>query len=107
MNLKYVLLSGQLPFELNPNEESANDVVKRIFGGEINFDSNEWQKVSEEAKNCIRGLLTVDPNKRLTIDQLANHQWMKTSLKTPLLSPAILQSVGNSFNSFNPMSVFK
>jgi len=32
------------------------------------------------AKELIRGLLTVDPNRRLTVDQALEHPWMKVRL---------------------------
>ncbi|XP_046825517.1 ribosomal protein S6 kinase alpha-5-like isoform X1 [Vespa crabro] len=58
------------------------DLASRIRSGEINFDSNSWCHISPLAKQVVKGLLTVDPNKRLTAMALANHPWLMESTNT-------------------------
>ena len=41
---------------------------------EYTFDEEYWSLVSEEAKDLIRKLLVVDPDKRLTADQVTVRQ---------------------------------
>lgn len=36
----------------------------------------EWQDVSAEAKDFVRGLVCVDPRKRLTVGQAKRHRWL-------------------------------
>ena len=38
------------------------------------------QHVSEDCKNLLRGLLTADPSKRLTVAQVQNHAWFRQDL---------------------------
>lgn len=102
------MLSGQVPFHARSRNESANDIMRRICKAEFSFEGDAWKNVSEDAKELITGLipitisgnyfarsglLTVDPNKRLTMQQLQSHKWLRsTALDTPLQTPSILPS---------------
>jgi serine/threonine protein kinase len=33
--------------------------------------------VSNEAKSLIRGILEIDPRKRLSLNQILNHEWLE------------------------------
>ena len=45
----------------------------------IQHDLGAWRYVSPAAKQLVRGLLTVDPKKRLTLDDLFNSAWIKVA----------------------------
>ncbi|XP_012241692.1 ribosomal protein S6 kinase alpha-5-like isoform X2 [Bombus impatiens] len=70
----YSLLSGDPPFGTD-----SPDLATRIRAGEIDFDSESWSHVSDLAKQVVKGLLTVDPSKRLTASGLVNHPWLNES----------------------------
>lgn len=53
---------------------------KRIRLGQFDFPNPEWQNVSNDAKELIRGMLTTDPPLRLTIDQVISHRWIAVSI---------------------------
>lgn len=78
----YVLLSGERPFpypEADPNEEYET----LESGGFERVDlstSRAWRRVSDGAKQLIRGLLDVDAQQRLTAEQVLEHGWNPTSL---------------------------
>ncbi|KAF3424458.1 hypothetical protein E2986_11532 [Frieseomelitta varia] len=67
----YAILSKKPPFETD-----SPDLATRIQAGEIDFDSESWNHLSSLAKQVAKGLLTVDPNKRLTANDLVNHPWL-------------------------------
>ncbi|XP_015429232.1 PREDICTED: ribosomal protein S6 kinase alpha-5 [Dufourea novaeangliae] len=73
----YSMLSGKPLFRTG-----SPDLVTRIRAGEIDFDGDSWNHVSSLAKQVAKGLLTVDPNKRLTASGLANHPWLAESSST-------------------------
>lgn len=59
--------------------------------------------------NSILGLLTVDPNKRLTLQQLSSHKWLRAAfdssqaheLQTPTILPSSADDIFNdTFNAF-------
>eukprot|EP00413_Alexandrium_margalefii_P011516 CAMPEP_0204552242 /NCGR_PEP_ID=MMETSP0661-20131031/26487_1 /ASSEMBLY_ACC=CAM_ASM_000606 /TAXON_ID=109239 /ORGANISM="Alexandrium margalefi, Strain AMGDE01CS-322" /LENGTH=253 /DNA_ID=CAMNT_0051559249 /DNA_START=21 /DNA_END=780 /DNA_ORIENTATION=+ len=66
----YVLLSGIPPFE----EEG---LYEQIVEGRYEFDVREWTAVSPEAKELVRGLMTVNPKQRLTIQQAFEGRWLR------------------------------
>ena len=65
----YYILSGNLPFR----GSNIQELEKLI----INGDYEEIKNVSEEANDIVAGMLRVDPKKRLTIDEILKHPWLK------------------------------
>ncbi|KAI8137298.1 kinase-like domain-containing protein [Fennellomyces sp. T-0311] len=69
----YICLCGFPPF----NEELAPPPMKeQIKRGIYDFPEPYWNKVSSEAKDLIKQLLTVDPDKRIKIKEVMQHPWM-------------------------------
>jgi len=62
--IMYILLVGYPPFD---PEEGIVD---------LDFPSPDWDGVSEEAIKIIINLLSEIPEDRMTIDDLANHDWI-------------------------------
>lgn len=80
--IMYFLLSGKLPF-LSNNEASLFQLIKK---GLINFDSEEWHKVSTNAKSLILKLLKVNPKQRISAEQALEHAWLTQFKTKPSLS---------------------
>jgi len=74
----YTMLCGYPPFV----ERNLPRLYKAIKSGKIRFDKRYWRRVSESAKDCVRGLLTVDSEKRLTPEQLLKHPWLNIHAKS-------------------------
>ncbi|XP_064621307.1 ribosomal protein S6 kinase alpha-5-like isoform X2 [Lineus longissimus] len=95
----YTMLSGKAPFQSRSREDSAASIMQRIKGGEFTFTAPAWERVSDQAKRLIKGLLTVDPKSRLQMHALMRHEWLQcgftNQLITPLMTPDIL-SAGSS-----------
>lgn len=68
----YILLAGYPPF----HDENQSRLFKKIRRGIYEFHAEYWSEISDEAKDLIRGLLTVNPLDRLTIDQAIAHPWL-------------------------------
>ena len=77
----YFLLSGKLPF-LSNNEATLFSMIKK---GIVNFDSDEWETVSTNAKSLILKILKVNPKKRISAQQALEHPWFE-SFKSPKTS---------------------
>lgn len=73
--LAYNMLSGKLPFDGN----NIKEVLRRVRGGRYSFPDNEWTDISMDAKDFIRGLLEVDPKKRLTAREALCHCWITSA----------------------------
>jgi len=74
----YILLCGFAPFT-NNNRLILYDLIK---SGSFTFPSPYWGHVSQEAKECIRQLLQVDPQKRLTATELLDQEWISSKLNS-------------------------
>ena len=77
----YIMLSGTLPFNLKNNEDSdmseeSNHNNMELQYSIINKEPKKIEKISDEAKDLLKGLLNKNPKKRLTIDQILNHPWL-------------------------------
>ncbi|KAK6348263.1 spindle assembly checkpoint kinase [Orbilia javanica] len=72
--LMYEFLCGNAPFEDTPIETQ-----KRIV--KLNFKIPDF--VSAEAKDLITRLLRLDPEKRLPLDQVAQHPWILKHCSKP------------------------
>ena len=68
----YILLCGYPPFFGDDDQEILRAVVK----GKFDFDGEEWEDVSKEAKDLIKKLITT-PEKRLTAEEALEHKWFK------------------------------
>eukprot|EP00128_Syssomonas_multiformis_P013257 Colp12_sorted_trinity150504_noHs@17126 len=84
----YILLAGYPPFYSEGGGHISPGMKKRIRSGDFDFPKEEWDEVSTSVKELIRGMLHVDPTKRLTIEQVARHQWVNGSLKV-MKTPAL------------------
>ncbi len=71
--LLYIMLSGKMPFYGRDDKAC----LKMVATGRYQFPDREWRTISNEAKSLVRGLLQVDPDKRLTADAALQHNWLK------------------------------
>ncbi|TKR95921.1 hypothetical protein L596_010020 [Steinernema carpocapsae] len=83
--LSYVLLSGVSPFLGDSDAETLANVQRAQY----TLDIQEFDDISDEAKDFIKRLLCKDPQNRMTVSEALNHPWMSTE---PLLKDAKLAS---------------
>ena len=81
----YIMLSGTLPFNFKNNESSSIDEESNnnleLQYSIVNKEPKHIEKISDEARDLLKGLLNKNPNKRLTIDQILEHPWLKSDEK--------------------------
>ncbi|CEP12073.1 hypothetical protein [Parasitella parasitica] len=75
----YTILCGFPPFY----DESIRALTHKVARGEYTFLSPWWDPISASAKDLIRNLLTVDPEKRYTIEEFFKHPWVTKSQFPP------------------------
>ncbi|XP_077522827.1 ribosomal protein S6 kinase alpha-5-like isoform X2 [Amblyomma americanum] len=91
----YTMLSGRAPFQTPSRNASAAALMQRIREGEFSFSGPQWEPVSDQAKDMIRGLLTVEAQRRLTMAELRSHPWVHTRSShwsASLMTPDVLSS---------------
>lgn len=98
----YTLLCGFPPFY----DESIQVLTEKVARGQYTFLSPWWDDISKSAQDLVSHLLTVDPEKRYTIQQFLNHPWIRqTSEETyaaadapPLATPLVQRQKEYTFN---------
>mmetsp|Transcript_134163 Transcript_134163/g.199585 ORF Transcript_134163/g.199585 Transcript_134163/m.199585 type:complete len:102 (+) Transcript_134163:707-1012(+) len=70
--IMYILLCGYPPFTGNNETEIMTNVKK----GKVEYDAEDWEPISLEAKNLINKMLTKDPTKRIDALSALNDPWI-------------------------------
>ncbi|MCL7046158.1 hypothetical protein MKW94_023177 [Papaver nudicaule] len=91
----YILLSGYPPFHATSNRHKQ----QLILAGDFSFDDHSWKTISLSAKQLISSLLTVDPHRRPTAQQILQHPWVTgDSAKQDLMDAEVVSRL-HSFNA--------
>jgi hypothetical protein len=81
----YTLLCGFPPFY----DESIQVLTEKVARGQYTFLSPWWDDISKPAQDLVSHLLTVNPDKRYTIQQFLGHPWIRqTSEETQAAADA-------------------
>jgi len=91
----FLLLSGNLPFM----GRSQKDLFRKIVAGKYEFDTEDWQNVSDDAKDLVRKLIVLNPDERITASEAVRHKWLKASKDR--LSMIMLQGTSQRLKTFN------
>ncbi|XP_047330895.1 calcium-dependent protein kinase 24 [Impatiens glandulifera] len=75
----YILLCGVPPFWAETEEGIAHAIVKC----ELDFKRDPWPKLSEDAKELVKGMLDPNPFSRLTVAEALDHRWIHDAHKVP------------------------
>ncbi|KAJ0170454.1 hypothetical protein K1T71_013825, partial [Dendrolimus kikuchii] len=68
----YCMLCGKAPFQPVSKKEPVTAFMDRIRAGNFTMEGPMWDKVSNESKGIIAGLLSVDISRRMNADELLN-----------------------------------
>ncbi|KAG0520844.1 hypothetical protein BDA96_08G109100 [Sorghum bicolor] len=96
----YILLCGVPPFWA----ETEQGIFEQVLHGSLDFESDPWPSVSENAKDLLRKVLVRDPKKRLTAHQVLCHPWLQTIASAPdkPLDSAVLSRL-KQFSAMNKL----
>ncbi|KAH8266748.1 hypothetical protein KR026_000075 [Drosophila bipectinata] len=90
----YIIMCGFPPFYSNHGLAISPGMKKRIRTGQYDFPDPEWTNVSQAAKDLIKGMLNVDPSKRLRIQDVIRNNWIaqfNAVPQTPLCTGRMLK----------------
>lgn len=79
----FVLLFGYLPF----NGATVNIALKKVRTGRYRFPKAKDSKVSNQAKDMVRGLLRKDVGRRFTAQRALQQRWLRTLAELPSAAP--------------------
>jgi len=98
----YILLCGYPPFYGDNNKEILTMVQK----GKFDFDGEEWDNVSNDAKDLIKKLIT-PPERRLTAAEALQHRWIRTFNKQKTDTKLLAKLNINNMKSFQKSQKLK
>ena len=67
----YVLLCGYPPF----NGDTDVEIMQNVKSGKFQFPPEEWDSISDDAKNLIKKMLEYEPAKRISAMEALQHPW--------------------------------
>ena len=73
--LSYLLLVGRLPF--NDSDDDENEIARQTINEPPLFIEKKWNIISKEAKDFVNKCLEKNPKKRININEILNHKWLK------------------------------
>jgi calcium-dependent protein kinase len=94
----YILLCGYPPF----GGSTDQDIIKKVKIGDFQFDPEDWSKISEEAKNLIRKMLTRDPAKRVSAKEALADPWVQSNAPHKQVNAKFMQNMAG-FHSRNKL----
>ena len=71
--IMYILLTQRPPF----NGKDDFEIMEKVKIGKYDLQSPPFDKISNEAKDLIRKMLTMDIEERITAEEALNHPWFQ------------------------------
>ena len=90
--IAYLLLCGFLPFD---DENSEREIARQTIQDPVPYPSQVWSKLSKEAKHFVEALLKKNPEERMSITDILEHEWIKKYSQVP----EIRQKTGKKWQS--------
>jgi calcium-dependent protein kinase len=92
----YILLCGYPPF----NGETDDEIYEAILSGKFQFPEEDWDQVSQEAKDLIKKMLTKDPKKRISALDSMQDVWFKKNEEKSEYDKKLAKKVLNNMKKF-------
>ena len=92
----YILLTGDIPFKGNNEEE----IMKSILNDRIDFENNiKLKNISDDAKDLIKKCFIYNSNKRISAKEALNHNFFKSGInKYNLFNDDLIDDTINVLN---------
>ncbi|KAL7720209.1 Protein kinase [Entamoeba marina] len=72
----YIMIARYHPFSISDEKEMR----RQIKEGKLSFEGSVWESKSSSVKDLIRRMIEVDPTKRITLNQIYKHEWVKNQI---------------------------
>ncbi|GBG31164.1 Protein kinase, putative [Hondaea fermentalgiana] len=90
----YILLCGFPPFYA----ENDAEMFEAIKAASYDFPSPYWDRISDSAKDLVRGLLQKNPDRRLTTEQALEHPWITGESASTEVNTVLIETL-KEFNA--------
>jgi serine/threonine-protein kinase Chk2 len=92
----YICLVGYPPFS---DEDTKVSLETQIKKGLYTFPEEFWSGISSDAIDVIKKLLTIDPNKRASLEEVLEHKWIKEDKEMKAKADALMGEAMKKLNS--------
>lgn len=93
----FVLLQGSMPFG-----DSGGALTRKILSGRWSSGPESWSQHSPGALDFVKGLLEMDPSKRLTARQALEHPWLRAHRAPVPEEPKLFENL-RAFSRSTPL----
>ena len=94
--IMYILLGGKPPFD----GETDKEICKKVREGKYSLSSEEWDDISDEAKDLIKKLMTYDPKRRISWADALKHPWFSLQINAE-------NDTGNTLSALQNLKDFR
>jgi len=98
--MMFQMLSGKIPFVERDRRGNVRDMGVHVG---FDFDGEEWQHISDHAKDLINKLLVRDKTKRLSAKDVLQHPWF-AEFRTRYESNIITLKTGDQESTLAPVA---
>ncbi|CAD8083778.1 unnamed protein product [Paramecium sonneborni] len=88
----YIMLCGYPPFGGQDQE-----ILQNIEIGKYEFDPEDWSKISEDAKNLIKKMLTKDYQQRISAQEAYNDPWIQKNAPNGQIDMKAIKNLSSFF----------
>ena len=99
----YILLCGYPPF----NGDTDDDIYDAILKGKFQFPEEDWDQVSDDAKDLIKKMLRKDVKKRLSALETMEHVWFKKHQEKGTYDKKLAKNVLSNMKKFKKHRVLE
>lgn len=92
----YILLCGYPPF----NGANDKQIIEAVLKGKFTLDEPEWDDVSDDAKDLVKRLLTLDPDRRISASEALQHRWIKTMAQSEKVDKQVATKTLSNLKNF-------
>ena len=75
--IAYIMCTSKLPFDYPTKGLNKTNIIVNTLNDELKFDDECWKKFSKEAIIFIKSCMNKNTEKRLSIKQVLEHEWIK------------------------------
>ncbi|KAL4555730.1 hypothetical protein LXL04_038358 [Taraxacum kok-saghyz] len=93
----YVMLVGAYPFEDPEEPKNFRKTIQRILN--VQYSIPSYVHISPECRHLISRIFVADPAKRISMDEIKNHEWFKRNLPTELTKENSMEEFGGADES--------
>lgn len=99
----YILLCGYPPF----NGTNTQEILESVKRAKFSLEGTDWKNITSEAKNLIKKMLEYNPEKRITIEEAINSDFIKKYKQRKKINDHKFTNVLSNIKNFNAKEKFQ